>query len=54
MKYPYRVKHDGVWYEVGAEVPNGNNSTAEKVVEKSVLDEPKPKTAPKGRKKTEE
>lgn len=31
MKYPYIVKHNGVWYPVGAEVPQGK--APEKVTE---------------------
>lgn len=27
MKYPYKVKHNGVWYAVGEEVPTDNVKT---------------------------
>lgn len=36
MRYPHAVKFNGVWYEAGKDVPNGN-STAEKVVEKATV-----------------
>ena len=26
MKYPYKVKHNGVWYPAGVEVPTGDTS----------------------------
>lgn len=36
MKYPYIVKHDGVWYPVGAEVPEGGTKAPEKAEPKKV------------------
>lgn len=54
MKYPYAVKHDGVWYEAGTEVPNGK-STVEKAVDKPVSQPVKTeKPTPKRSKKTED
>ena len=39
MKYPYRVKHNGVWYDANTEIPDGKASNEpEKAVE---VDEPK-------------
>lgn len=35
MVYPYTVKHNGVWYKAGVEVPDGVTNTNEEVVEKS-------------------
>lgn len=39
MKYAFKVKHNGVWYAAGAEVPAGDAKP--KVVEPKVEEEPK-------------
>lgn len=49
MVYDYNVKHDGVFYPAGTDVPV-ETPKAEPVVEKAeVKDEPKPKVTPKKR-----
>lgn len=49
MIFPYQVKHNGVYYPAGTDVPVGGAPITEPVVEeKPVVEEtPKPKAAPK-------
>ena len=47
MKFKYRVKHDGVAYPAGAEVPVGNNTPKEEVKEEQKAEAVKPKAKPK-------
>lgn len=46
MKYPYSVKHNGVWYTAGTEIPADNAPVAKEIAPKA---EPKdePKSEPK-------
>lgn len=48
MKYPYKVKHDGVWYMPGEEVPD----KAAPVVPVAEPEPEKPKKEPAKRKTT--
>lgn len=41
MKYPYNVKHNGVWYKAGSEIPEKKQEA------KPVKEFAKPKTPPK-------
>lgn len=49
MKYPYRVKHNGVWYDANTEIPeNGSKQPVKTEAPKVVADEDvKPENEPK-------
>ena len=50
MKFKYHVKHDGVWYAPGEEVPIKPQKTEEKVVEEVKTEtEPEAEPTPKRR-----
>jgi len=44
MKYPHTVKHDGVWYPAGAEVPVGMPKSVETKAPQPVEVEEEPQT----------
>ena len=58
MKFTYKVKHNGVYYPAGADVPieetSGEGVKAPAVKVSGKVDEPKKVEEPKGRKYTEE
>lgn len=47
MKYPYRVKHNGIWYDANTEIPDGKKEKVEEVKEEPKAEDPIVEEEPK-------
>lgn len=47
MKYPYRVKHDGIWYDANTEIPDGKKAKVEEAKAEPEVAEPVVEAEPK-------
>lgn len=41
MKYPYRVKHNGIWYDANVDIPDGKSAKVEEPKAKAVVEDVK-------------